>query len=49
MDIDVELATLHTQVQPCPVPFEEGKGAASPPSAVAHHLHHNCWVTLQLI
>ena len=31
----MELATLHMQVQPCPVPFEEGEGAASPPSAVA--------------
>ena len=35
MDVDVELATLHMQVQPCPVPFKEGEGAASPPSAVA--------------
>ena len=33
--VDAELATLHKQVRPCPVLFEEGEGAALPPSAAA--------------
>ena len=33
--IDAGLAALHTQVQPCPVPFEEGKDTASLSTAVA--------------